>query len=217
MKRSFLTALGIEKPVIDQIMEEHGATIELLKEKHEEKVTALNDTVKELKERPTPEPVGDGEEWKTKYDDLVEKHGKLEKEYGDYKTGIETEKTTTAKKTALREALKAAGANPDDLILEALENKVDLAALEMDGDKLKDAEGVVKPLQEAHDKYFGTIETRGADVANPPANNGNPYTGKTMAQLMEDANKNPDKINEIMASVEAINKPKAAKEGVNNG
>lgn len=213
MKRSFLTALGIEKPVIDQIMEEHGATIELLKEKHEEKVTALNDTVKELKERPAPEPVGDGAEWEQKYNDEVAAHQTTK----DALDTMTTEKTTTAKKTALREALKAAGANPDDLILEALENKVDLAALEMDGDKLKDAEGVVKPLQEAHGKYFGTIETRGADVANPPANNGNPYTGKNMAQLMEEANKNPDKINEIMASVEAINKPKAAKEGVNNG
>jgi hypothetical protein len=41
MKRSFLTALGLERGVIDRIMAEHGAAVEALKERAGESESAL--------------------------------------------------------------------------------------------------------------------------------------------------------------------------------
>jgi hypothetical protein len=51
MKRSFLSALGLERDVIDRIMAEHGATVESFKERAKETEAALRqqleDTVTE--------------------------------------------------------------------------------------------------------------------------------------------------------------------------
>ena len=168
-----LTDYGIEAEAAKKAEKAINKAIPLefvAKDQYNKKVSELDETKTALKNAEGGN--ADIDAYKTKSETLAGELAALKTEFATYKADVEMKATTTAKKTALREALKAAGANPDDLILEALENKVDLAALEMDGDKLKDAEGVVKPLQEAHGNYFGTIETRGAEVANPPANNG---------------------------------------------
>ena len=48
------------------------------------------------------------------------------------------------------------------------ENAVKLDDVEMDGDALKDAEAVLKPIKEAHAGLFGKTEPSGTPPINPP-------------------------------------------------
>ena len=162
MKRSFLTALGIEKEVMQQILDEHGATVELLKEKANEdfdkRAEKLQKTIDDLQSKvDSIDP--DSGEWK-------EKHDMLKKEFDDFKAGIETEKTTMSKRTALHAHLKADGAN--EKLIELLESKFDFAKLELEGEKIKGWEDLAKPVKEQFSEVFGTVEERGANPAVPP-------------------------------------------------
>lgn len=184
MKRSFLTALGIEKDVINQIMDEHGTDIETMKEGFKEKEESFKETIGTLKEdnkilasdiktlkesAPT-----NNDDWKTKYDDLEEKYNTdiatRQKEYDDFKEVIETQKTVDAKKTLLRNQLVADGANSK--LIDLLELKFDINAIELDGDKIKDWENVSKPIKEQYADIFGTTQTQGAIVGTPPVSTG---------------------------------------------
>lgn len=80
MKRSFLIALGLEKEVIDNIMSEHGNTVELIKEKAKEdaekqaeKLTKKNESLQEkINNMPKPDP--DGKDWKAEHEALQKKY-----------------------------------------------------------------------------------------------------------------------------------------------
>lgn len=88
-----------------------------------------------------------------------------------YKQQVESEKSTAAKTAAVRSALKAAGVNREEFA-DLLMGKVDLSKVEMDGDKLKDADGLINPLKGSYAGCFGTIEDKGTDKTDPPAGDG---------------------------------------------
>lgn len=163
MKRSFLTAMSLEKEVIDQIMAEHGATIETLKEKAKEdaekqteklqlKIDALQKTIDD-----SPEVDGD---LKTKYD-------KLKGEFDTYKMEIETKETTKAQDKALFAALEAAGAHEKAIPL--IIKEIDRTKTTFDGDiekgfTIKNGDEVLAPVKEAYGDFFGEVKTEGAGV-----------------------------------------------------
>ena len=167
MKRSFLTALGIEKDIIDQIMSEHGATVELIKEKAGEtaevQIEKLNLKIADLQEKIDEAPDGDGAAWKKKYDDEGIAHQATKDEYAAEKDGEETA-------TLLRTALEADGANPKaiDLLL----NAIDVKSIKKKDGKLGNWEDISKPLKEKYADFFGEAKWTGADVGNPPAGGG---------------------------------------------
>lgn len=97
----------------------------------------------------------------------------------------EAEKLIDAKRRALNKQLQAEGANPK--LIDLLEAKFNLDALELDGDNIKDWETHATPIKEQYSEVFGTVQKQGVDVANPPMNN-NPASGVVspaaeMAQL----------------------------------
>lgn len=183
MKRSFLTALGLEKDIIDQIMAEHGNTVELTKEKAQEdaekQTGKLNDKIANLQEQlnniPKPDP--NEKDWKAEYDTLKGKYdtdiAAKEEEFSAFKTSVEIEKSENAKRSALRKQLEADGANPKLTAL--LEKEFDLSKVEIDDGKIKGWDELSKPIKETYADVFGKVETRGASVATPPAGVG----GKT--------------------------------------
>lgn len=166
MKRSFLTALGLEKDQIDQIMSEHGSTVELIKEKNQEsvekQVEKFNAKISELQEKVDSAPTGNNGK-------LEEMYNALKAEYDEYKTGVENEKTVASKQSVLRGHLEKDGANPK--LIKLLEREFDLSKLEVDGEKIKDWDSVSKPIKEAYADVFGVTQTKGADVATPPGEN----------------------------------------------
>ncbi len=159
-KRSFLKALGLETEKIDSIIEQHIAVTD-----------ELNAKIKSLKE--------DNKEiqgLKAKINDLESKQGsheeyeKLKKEFDDYKANVEHEKAHEAKATAYRKTLKKLNVaeNVIDKILDV--DKVDEVELNDDG-TIKDSENIEKRIQEEWKEFIVTVETKGANIANPNGTN----------------------------------------------
>ena len=115
---------------------------------------------------------GDGG-YKEKYDAEVKAHKA-------YREQVETDKANAVKSTAVRAALKAAGVNRDEFA-DLLLGKVDLSKVELDGDKVKDADGLIAPLKGSYAGCFGTVTDKGTPPANPPAGGGK---GLTKAEIL---------------------------------
>jgi sulfur carrier protein ThiS len=180
LTRKMLKAMGIEEEKIDQIIEAHSETTDALKaERDEYKADAekLADVQKKLdKANETIAKQVDGEVVpKSDYD-------KIKKEYDDYKAGIDAEKTHSAKETAYRELLKAAGVS--DKRISAVVKVTDIDGIELDKDgKIKDADERTNNIKTEWADFIETTTTHGAKTANPPANNGK-GTGKTKEEIL---------------------------------
>lgn len=103
-----------------------------------------------------------------------------------YKQQVESEKSTAAKTAAVRSALKAAGVNREEFA-DLLMGKVDLSKVEMDGDKLKDADGLINPLKGSYAGCFGTVTDKGTPPANPPAGGGKGMTREDILAIKDPA------------------------------
>lgn len=103
-----------------------------------------------------------------------------------YKQQVESEKSTAAKTAAVRSALKAAGVNREEFA-DLLMGKVDLSKVEMDGDKLKDADGLINPLKGSYAGCFGTVTDKGTPPANPPAGDGKGMTREDILAIKDPA------------------------------
>lgn len=184
MKRSFLTALGLEKDIIDQIMSEYGNSVELIKEKTKEdydaKVEKSNKTITDLQDKLNNaiKKGHSGKDWETEYDTLKAEYDTLkaqydtdiaakDKELSDFKAATESEKAIAAKQSILRNQLEADGANPK--LVKLLEKEFDIAKIELDGEKIKDWETVSKSVKDQYAEIFGKKQVRGTDPADPPA------------------------------------------------
>ena len=87
------------------------------------------------------------------------------------------------KKALVRKALEAAGANP--AALDLLLNTVDLDKVELDGEKLKDGDAIVKGVKEGREGLFGTVEEGGTPPMTPPGGASFHGTGRA-AQIAAD-------------------------------
>ena len=106
----------------------------------------------------------------------------LKKSFDDYKAGIDAEKTHSAKETAYRELLKAAGVS--DKRISAVVKVTDIDGIELDKDgKIKDADERTNNIKTEWADFIETTTTHGAKTANPPANNGK-GNGKTKEEIL---------------------------------
>ena len=180
LTRKMLKAMGIDEEKIDQIIEAHAETTDALKadrDKYKADAEKLADVQNKLdKANETIAKNGDGEVVpKSDYD-------KIKKEYDDYKAGIDAEKTHSAKETAYRELLKAAGVS--DKRISAVVKVTDIDGIELDKDgKIKDADERTNNIKTEWADFIETTTTHGAKTANPPANNGK-GNGKTKEEIM---------------------------------
>ena len=101
----------------------------------------------------------------------TEEYKALKKSFEDYKAGIDAEKTHSAKETAYRELLKAAGVS--DKRISAVVKVTDIDGIELDKDgKIKDADKHTETVKTEWADFIETTTTKGANTANPPANGG---------------------------------------------
>lgn len=202
LTRKFLIDLGIEKEQIQGILDEHGNTVELVKENAkddaEKQSKKLNDKITNLQEKIDDMPNPDGEDYKQKWEDEVTAHGEtkktMKKTYDDYVAGAESEKTTATKRGKSRQWLIDKGYN-SDVVDDFMLDKLDYAKMELDGDTVKGADEYFKPYQEQYAKYTGTVDIKGANVADPPKHKESSYTMEDIKKMSAaEINKNWDKI-----------------------
>lgn len=159
LTRKMLKAMGIEDEKIDQIIEAHTETVDGLKA-YKADAERLADVEKELE---ALKAKGDGG-YKEKYD-------KLKVDFDNYKAELENAKKLEAKKTAYRELVKDAGLSEKGI--EKALKYADWDKIDIDSDgKVKDAKDHLKELKDEWAEYVVKESESGADVTNPPENNG---------------------------------------------
>ena len=178
--RKFLSAMGIEAEKVDEIINAHIEVVDGLKEERDnfkKDAEKLADVEKELtKAKEKLAKNGEGETV------AKEDYDKLKKEYDDYKADITAKNTRTEKENAFRELLKSAGVS--EKRLNAIIKVSDIDSLELDKDgKIKDAEKHTETIKSEWSDFIETTTTKGANTANPPANNGK-GTGKTKEEIL---------------------------------
>lgn len=174
LTRKFLMALGIEPEKIDEIIEAHSDTVEGLKKQRdsfEEKARTVDDVSKErdafkkeldeLKEK--AEKSGDGV-YRQKFEEL-------EKEYNDYKSEQQKKEIKSKKTSAYKDILKEIGIS--EKRIDSIIKVSELDSVELDNDdKIKNSDELKKKLKEEWSDFITKQQQQGADVSNPPSNNG---------------------------------------------
>ena len=159
-----LKAMGIEEEKIDQIIEAHTETVDALKESRDnykadaEKLPNVQKELDELRAK------GD-DGWK-------EKHDKLKGEFDKYKGNIEAKETKANKEKAVRAFYESKGITGKNLEIAMRGSRTEIDGIELDGDKIKDNSALDALVKGDFSGLVATTTTKGANTANPPANNG---------------------------------------------
>lgn len=164
LTRKLLKGMGLTDEQVDTIIEAHTDTVDGLKadlnryKTDAEKLPGVQKELNDLK------AVGDGG-YKDKYE---KEHSAFEA----YKTDIATKETKAAKEKAVKayfESKNITGANLDLAMRGCGE---EMAALELDGEKIKDTKALDALVDGTYKGLVSTTKTKGANPATPPANIG---------------------------------------------
>lgn len=162
LTRKFLSALGIEADKVDEIIEAHTDTVNVLKAERDElkkgsaDATELQAKVEELtKELETAGKDG----FKDKYDEL-------KKEFDAYKADTEQKALNATKEQAYRKLLKDTGVS--EKRIDAIMKLTDLSEVELDGDGLKDATKLADAIKTEWADFITSTGKEGAGTEQPP-------------------------------------------------
>ena len=161
LTRKLLKGMGLTDEQVDTIIEAHADTVDGLKAdiaKYEGDAKKLPGVQKELDEL---KAAGDG--------GYKEKYEKEKKAFEDFKNEQTAKETKKAKENAYRDLLKAAGVS--EKRIPAILKVTDLNSVELDGDKVKDAERLTETVKADWADFIESSNTSGAKTDNPPANN----------------------------------------------
>lgn len=164
LTRSFLKALGIDEEKIGEIINAHSETVNALKaerDQYREDAEKLPEVQKKLDEAQTALKAHEKDDYKGKYES---EHAAFEK----LKAETAEKETRTAKESALRESLKAAGYSEKGISkiirFGGLAEKVELD----ESGKIKNAEDIVKAADGDWNEYKGESKPASAAPATPP-------------------------------------------------
>jgi len=166
LTRKFLAALGIEADKVDEIINAHSETVDGLKEQlkaAKEDAEKLKDVQKELDDLKAD--VKNNYKSKSDFD-------KLDKEFKDYKSEISGKEAAAAKEKAVRAYFESKGIKGANLEIAIKGSRDEIAAIELDGEKIKDAKTLDALVAGTFKGLVSTTGERGANTNNPPANGG---------------------------------------------
>jgi hypothetical protein len=174
LTRKFLSAMGIEADKVDEIITAHVEVTDALKEerdRYKKDAETLPDIQKELDDLKKATEKNGNDPYKVKYEAIKE-------EFESYKSDITAEKNKAKKEAAYRNLLKEAGVS--EKRIDSIIKVTDVDALELDDEgKAKKADEITKSIKEEWADFIVTEEKKGANVSNPPQNNGgSKYTSR---------------------------------------
>ena len=189
--------IEVPKDVLGQICDLHTSSMDGLPETIKELKGKLKVAEQERDAAKAKVPV-DGEETisKAEYD-------KLKGEFDKYKGDVEAKETKAKANNAVRSYLESKNITGDNLDLAMMACESIIASAELDGEKLKDTTALDTLVDSKFKRLVTHTTTKGANTANPPANNGNSGVTKADFQKMsykdrlQIYNENPDLYNEL--------------------
>lgn len=168
--REILSAAGVDsehmKEAVDKIIDGHLASVEALREdisKYKPDAEKLKDIQKELDNMKKL----DGAGWKAKAEDW-------EKKYNDLVSANTAKEAKAAKESAARAYYESKGITGKALDIAMRGSGAEIEALELEDGKIKDAGALEALVKGDFSGLVGQTVTKGADVATPPAGNGEP-------------------------------------------
>lgn len=182
LTRKSLSAMEIDADKIDRIIELHTGVTNALNEQ----LDAANATVEKYKAEAAKlkEVQKELDDLKAQVEaDAKEREGKdydkLKQEFEDYKAEQEKKAANEEKKGLFTELLKDMNVSENGIAQILKWQGVD--GVEVEDGKIANAKDLRKSVKEDWGDYITTTETKGADVAQPPANTGG--TGKTREEI----------------------------------
>lgn len=173
-----LKGLGLTDEQREAILEEHASTVNAIKEERDrlkadaEKLPGVQKELDDLK------AAGDG--------GYKEKYEKEHSAFEVFKSDITAKQTKAAKEKAVRayfESKNITGANLDLAMRGCGE---EMAALEMDGDKIKDTKSLDALIGGTYKSLVSTTQIKGANPATPPGSTGNGAMTKDQIMQIKD-------------------------------
>ncbi len=162
LTRKLLKGMGLTDEQVDTIIEAHTDTVDGLKAdigKYKADAEKLPGVQKELNDL---KAAGD--------DGYKEKYDKEHKAFEDYKADVTRKEAKAAKEKAVRAYFESKNITGANLDLAMRGCGTEMAALEMDGEKIKDTKSLDALLSGTYKGLISTTQTKGANPANPPAN-----------------------------------------------
>ena len=162
LTRKLLKGMGLTDEQVDTIIEAHTDTVDGLKadvSKYKSDAEKLAGVEKELNDL---KAMGDGG-YKDKYE-------KEHKAFEDYKADVTAKESKEAKEKAVRAYFESKNITGSNLDLAMRGCGEEMAALVMDGDKIKDTTSLDALVDGTYKALVSTEHMQGANPATPPAN-----------------------------------------------
>lgn len=197
LTRKFLTALGIDEDKADQIIDQHTAVTDELKQERDsykadaDRLKTVQDELNTAKTdlEALKKATGGENPFEKKYNDL-------KAEYDKYKGDVAAKETKAAQEKAFRGMLKEIGVS--DKRIDSIIKVSDIGKVEFDKDgKFKNKDDLSKAAKEEWSEFIPTKSQAGAKTENPPANGGKAFK-------IEDLYKTDDKGRLIMGDKERL-------------
>ena len=179
LTRKLLKSMGIEDEKIDQIIEAHSETVDGLKDKlrkAEEDAEDLKDVQKELDD--LKKKTDGSKDWEKKFNDE-------RKAFEDFKKEIAGKETAAAKEKAVRAYFEGKGIKGDNLEIAIRGAKDEIAGLELDGEKIKDAKSLDDLVAGTYKGLVVKTQTDGAGTSTPPGNTGGKKTKEEIMAIKD--------------------------------
>lgn len=178
LTRKLLKGMGLTDEQVDTIIEAHTDTVDGLKadvSKYKSDAEKLPGVQKELDDL---KAAGDG--------GYKEKFEKERKAFEDYKADITAKETKAAKEKAVRAYFESKNITGANLDLAMRGCGTEMAALEMDGDKIKDTKSLDALIGGTYKSLVSTTQIKGANPATPPGSTGNGAMTKDQIMQIKD-------------------------------
>ena len=188
LTRKLLKGMGLTDEQVDTIIEAHTDTVDGLKEQVKtykadaEKLPSVQKELDDLK------AAGDG--------GFKEKFEKEHSDFENFKKTIQEKETKAAKESAAKAFFESKGITGNSLEIAMRGSSAEIAALDLDGEKIKDSSALDALVNGTFKALVSTTTTKGANIPNPPVTTPNKAYSADDIRKMSPAeiNKNWDSI-----------------------
>ena len=188
LTRKSLKAMGLTDEQVDSIIEMHSETVDGLKEQvktYKADAEKLPNVQKELDDL---KAAGDG--------GFKEKFEKEHSDFENFKKTIQEKETKVATESAAKAFCESKGITGNSLEIAMRGSSAEIAALDLDGEKIKDSSALDALVNGTFKALVSTTTTKGANIPNPPVTTPNKAYSADDIRKMSPAeiNKNWDSI-----------------------